>query len=420
MALNMDTLPQQFLNGEVHDWYRIVHGYSDHLVAKLLEEFKISRSHRVLDAFCGTGTTLVECCKSNIDCVGIDANPSSCFAARVKTNWNVKPSKLLALIPQIADVHRELMDDPKALKRDPTYAYLFDSGMIRRGWIGWQRLIRAIAIKRAIDKANAGRAYRDALRLALVTEVVNTASNIRFGPELYCGKPRTDINLLASFESRVRKMSRDLAVVRDIAHGQGTVLRGDARNSATLLRRNGFRRFQAVICSPPYPAEHDYTRNSRLELAFLEFVRDRRSLQKIKRTMIRSHTKGIYNDDGDAALVKGHPKIERIAKTLDEKAEAKTHGFARLYSTVIREYFGGMKRHLENVKQVLHPGALCAYVLGDQSSYLRVRIPTAEILSSLADELGYKTIEIRHWRSRWSTVTGRAVPENILILKPRF
>jgi len=28
-------LPQQFLNGEVHDWYRIVHHYSDHLVAKL-------------------------------------------------------------------------------------------------------------------------------------------------------------------------------------------------------------------------------------------------------------------------------------------------------------------------------------------------------------------------------------------------
>jgi hypothetical protein len=415
----MEALPQRFLNGEVHDWYNIVHGYSDHLVANLLQEFKVSSRQRVLDAFCGAGTTLVECCKLNIDCVGIDANPSSCFAARVKTNWSVRPSTLLALIPRVADLYEELMARPERLKQDPTYRYLVDSGMIRRGWIAWQRTIRAIAVKRAIDKLQVAPPYRDALRLALMTEVVNTASNVRFGPELYCGKPRTDIDFIATFQRRVREMSRDLGIVRDMAHGSARVLRGDARDVKALVRRSGYRRFQAVICSPPYPAEHDYTRNSRLELAFLEAVRDRRSLQKIKRTMIRSHTKGVYKGDGDAALVKGHPAIERIARALDEKAECKTHGFARLYSTVVREYFGGMRRHLESLRQVLHPGALCAYVLGDQSSYLQVRIPTAEILSSLADELEYKTIEIRHWRSRWSTATRRAVAENILILKSR-
>jgi hypothetical protein len=291
--------------------------------------------------------------------------------------------------------------------------------MIRRGWIGWQRLIRAIAIKRAIDQIQAPRAYKDALNLALVTEVVNTASNVRFGPELYCGKPRTDVDLMINFKGRVREMSRDLGVIRDMAHGSAKVIWGDARNVATLIRKNGNLRFHAVICSPPYPAEHDYTRNSRLELAFLEAVRDRDSLRKIKKGMIRSHTKGIYKGDDDAAIVKGHPEIERIARALDRKAEGKTHGFARLYSTVVREYFGGMKRHLENVKQVLHPRALCAYVLGDQSSYLQVHIPTAEILSSLAGEVGYQTVEIRHWRSRWSTTTSSAVSENILILRQR-
>lgn len=413
----MDIPPQQFLNGEVHDWYRIIHGYSDHLVAKLIQEFNLSSNQRVLDGFCGSGTTLVECCKSNIDCVGIDANPASCFAARVKTNWSLRPSKLLALIPQVSEAYEQLTNQRQTLKQDMTYRYAFDSGMIHRGWIAWQRLLKAIAIKRAIESVSAPRPYRDALLLALMTEVVNSASNVRFGPELYCGKLRTDVDLLGSFQKRAREMSRDLGVVRDMPHGAAKVLQGDARNVAALIKQNRYPQFDAVICSPPYPAEHDYTRNSRLELAFLEAVRDRPSLQKIKKSMIRSHTKGIYKEDGDATAVKGNRQIERIAKSLDEKAEHKSHGFARLYSSVVRQYFGGMKRHFESLRPFLVANALCAYVVGDQASYLQVHIPTARILSGIAEETGFTTVEIRHWRNRRSTSTSREIDENILILR---
>jgi hypothetical protein len=411
--------PQQFLNGEVHDWYRIVHGYSDHLVADLLKKFHITGKQKVLDPFCGAGTTLVECCKSRIACVGIDPNPSSYFAARVKTDWNVRPSKLLALLPQTADHYDKLLRKPETLKEDPTYRYILDSGMIDRKWISSKRLLKAIAIKRAINRLDATRSYKDALRLALVTEVVNTASNVRFGPELYCGEPRKQINLFESFWERVREMSRDLGVVRDMPWTSASVLRGDARDCASLLKRNGCQRFHAVICSPPYPAEHDYTRNARLELAFLEAVLGRDSLRKIKRQMIRSHTKGIYRGDDDSSLVQGNLTIARIARKIDRKARGKSHGFARLYSKVLQEYFGGMKRHFESVQEVLTPGAMCAYIVGDQSSYLRVHVPTAKILCEIAEATGFETMGIERWRSRWSTTTSKRIDENILILRNR-
>jgi SAM-dependent methyltransferase len=86
--------PQELENGQIHDWYRIVHGYSDHLVSGLLAEFDIDRKDLVLDPFCGTGTTLVECMKKSISSVGVDANPSSCFAARVKTKWDLSTALL--------------------------------------------------------------------------------------------------------------------------------------------------------------------------------------------------------------------------------------------------------------------------------------------------------------------------------------
>src|SRR3990170_1625393 len=67
--------PQRFMNGEIHDWYRIVLGYPDHLVSYLLDEFQLKPGQLILDPFCGTGTTLIECMKRQIDSVGIDANP---------------------------------------------------------------------------------------------------------------------------------------------------------------------------------------------------------------------------------------------------------------------------------------------------------------------------------------------------------
>jgi hypothetical protein len=414
------VLPQRFLNGEIHDWYRIVHGYSDHLVTNLLQKFKLTKKHRVLDPFCGAGTTLVECRKAGISCVGIDANPSSCFAAQVKTRWHVQPEKLLTLIPLVTDGYNYFLRTPRLLKKDATYLYLSETGMIERGWIEEHRLVKAIAVKLAINKLDVPRAYRDALHLALIAEVVDSASNVRFGPELYCGEPRKGIRLLRNFQKRVRLMSDALGIVRDVPRGTVRIIRGDARDCSSLLRQKGYRRFHAVICSPPYPAEHDYTRNSRLELAFLEAVRDRRSLRSIKKGMIRSHTKGIYSTDNDSFWVEDSDTIQRIASAIGIKVKTKSHGFARLYSKVLTEYFGGMKKHFDEVFKVLAPGGRCAYVVGDQSSYLRVHIPTGMILGQLARDTGFRNLRLMPWRSRWSTTTSKKIAENILLMqKPK-
>jgi hypothetical protein len=78
-----------------------------------------------------------------------------------------------------------------------------------------------------------------------------------------------------------------------------------------------------------------------------------------------------------------------------------------------------MKRHLMSIGSMLVPNAQCAYVIGDQSSYLQVHIPSSKILSSIADEIGFETVDIQHWRSRWSTTTSKEIKENILILRKK-
>jgi tRNA G10 N-methylase Trm11 len=54
----------------VHDWYRFVLSFPPHLVQTYVDRFGLDTSNTVLDPFCGTGTTLVECKKLGIASVG--------------------------------------------------------------------------------------------------------------------------------------------------------------------------------------------------------------------------------------------------------------------------------------------------------------------------------------------------------------
>src|SRR2546422_1591398 len=69
----------------VHEWYRFVLSFPPHLVRDYLARFQIDATKTMLDPFCGTGTTLVECKKAGFTSIGIEATPMGYFATLVKT-----------------------------------------------------------------------------------------------------------------------------------------------------------------------------------------------------------------------------------------------------------------------------------------------------------------------------------------------
>lgn len=86
-----------------HEWYRFVLSFPPHLVREYLNRFGVHQRQVVLDPFCGTGTTLVECKKLGIKSVGIEANPMACFASKVKLDWQVGAGSLLDHAQLIAE-----------------------------------------------------------------------------------------------------------------------------------------------------------------------------------------------------------------------------------------------------------------------------------------------------------------------------
>src|SRR5437016_8445208 len=90
-------------DSSIHDWYRFVLSFPPHLVRDYLTKFGITKRHKVLDPFCGTGTTLVECKKLGIQSVGVEGNPMAHFASRVKVDWSPSPKELSTHSKRVAE-----------------------------------------------------------------------------------------------------------------------------------------------------------------------------------------------------------------------------------------------------------------------------------------------------------------------------
>ncbi len=174
----------------------------------------------------------------------------------------------------------------------------------------------------------------------------------------------------------------------------------------------------AVITSPPYPNEKDYTRTTRLETTLLGFIRDKEDLRKLKQDLVRSNTRNVYKADDDDHWSDSFAEIKRIADDIEKRriALGKTSGFERQYARVTKLYFGGMARHFAELRRVLRPGARLAYVVGDQASYLRIMIRTGQLLAQIAESLGYQVESLDLFRTRLSTVTREQLREEVLVL----
>jgi len=410
----------------VHDWYRFVLSYPPHLVRDYLQKFGVNERSVVLDPFCGTGTTIVECKKLGIASVGIEANPMAHFASRVKVDWRPAPDGLMEhALSMSRRAYRALEQD--GVEDGPLFSGMVDTSVSLRtlppdqmdlllaGSISPRPLHKVLTLLASLD-GNGDAPYRDHELLALARVVVQSSSNLKFGPEVGVGPTKPDAPVIGPWLSAMRAMSTDLRDLGDRPTAAAMVHHADARDIPHVLAPNSI---DAVITSPPYPNEKDYTRTTRLESVLLGFLRSKSDLRQLKRGLVRSNTRGVYKGDDDDHWVAGHGEIDRIAADIEARRIelGKTSGFERQYARVTKLYFGGMARHLAELRTVLRPGARLAYVVGDQASYLRVMIRTGQLLADLAVGLGFELVGIDLFRTRLATATKEQLREEVVVLR---
>lgn len=124
------------------------------------------------------------------------------------------------------------------------------------------------------------------------------------------------------------------------------------------------------------------------------------------------HLVRTYLDD--FGLDDRHTVLDPFCGTGTTLVECKLN---RLYPKVTKLYFGGMARHLADLRTVLRPGSQLAYVVGDQASYLRVMIRTGQLLAEIAQALGYEVVRIDLFRTRLATATREQLREEVVVLR---
>jgi hypothetical protein len=286
------------------------------------------------------------------------------------------------------------------------------------GFISPRPYAKIMLLKRLIDNVP-NRHIRDLYRLAVAAILVEDVGNIGFGPEVYMTRPKRDVPVDALFARKTNAMLEDLRIVRssDLERTRSCVSLDDARS----LQSIGSRAIDVVITSPPYPNEKDYTRSTRLESIVLGFIENRQDLRKIKSNLLKSNTRTIHKGDSDDSYVARFRSIQELAREIEDRRTelGKTSGFERLYHRVVKLYFGGMYRHLKELKERLRRGAQLAYVVGDQMSFFRIHIRTGNLLAEIAESLGYEVNSIELWRERLSTSTKLMLREEVVVLRKK-
>lgn len=399
------------IDAPVHDWYRFVLSFPPHLIQEYIEKFEIEHGDIVLDPFCGTGTTNVECKKLGITSIGVEANPITYFASSTKCNWDADTFQMCQEAKQIAYQATHLINNCVELR----HLTEEQNRLLLKNSISEKPLSQVLILRDTIFAAHSQ--YENYFLLALAKNIVYSYSNLKFGPEVGISRKKIyDVDVVSLWLDQILIMQKDIQQYSFQNDVSSSIINGDSRSISNLPIKE---KVNFVITSPPYPNEKDYSRTTRLESVLLGFINSKEQLRSVKKQFIRSNTKNVYRTDSDSQYVANISSITALSHSIEEKRIElnKTSGFEKLYSSVVKLYFGGMAKHFQELKSVLAKNARLAYVVGDQASYFKIPIRTAKLLAEVAENAGYEVEGIEPFRKRYATGTDTWLNEDVLILK---
>lgn len=236
-AVNWD-FPARVAHSDIEGIHPYPAKFVTELPGALLDILPVQSGTAVLDPFCGSGATLVECQRRGLPSVGIDLNPIACLMTRVKT---------APLPPGLEEAAHAALEQAKRARKPvipeiPNLDHWFERPI--------QTALAALTD--AIDTAPAS--CRAPLRLALssiVVRVSNQDSDTRYAA---VEKNVTAADVFSWFLRACGRL-RDALHARDYSLAPARILEAD---TLALDPRQITSPVGLVITSPPYPNAYEY------------------------------------------------------------------------------------------------------------------------------------------------------------------
>lgn len=374
------------LNETRFGWLRLTPAYSVHLVRELLDRAGTVR--RVLDPFCGTGTTSLVCAERGVDCDTTDINPFLLWLTATKTR-----SFSGAELDRFDDVAARVRRDVTAPRDGAWIPPLHRIGK----WWDEPTLSALARTMRAIEAAELPDRVRDLLKVAFCRAMIERA-NVSFGHQSMSFRktdglpPRGGASEVASAFGRAADSIRRAA--QSPLRSTPRAISCDARNLGAALRPATY---DCVITSPPYPNRMSYIRELRPYMYWLRFLETGRAAGELD-------WKAIGGTWGCATSNVGRWRPERPLRVAFDGFDGIVRRIAvrsELLSRYVEKYFHDMAGHVGSLFDVVAPGGAIHYVVGN-SKFYDVMLPAERIFASLFAAAGFTGAEVVPIRKRSS------------------
>jgi hypothetical protein len=379
----------------IHRWFRLTPSFSPELVADILAHWELPLTAKVLEPFCGVGTTPLVCQERGLSSCAVELNPLLYFVAKVKTTPVRNLTNLAAAAKEVMAQAQSHFATLKALDTETFLIGYHDSiPKIRNVTKWWSPLIlkKLVALRMALADASLPVDITDLLKLAVASILIEVSNARHNHPSLSFAKvARSDAPVFEGFQEQVEMMILDLQNFPQ-ARPETLILQGNSKQLEQVLPANSI--FDAVITSPPYPNRYSYARETRPQMFYLGFIQDGREVGELETEAIGG-TWGKATSVLDNHLDYRSTIIEKALRAIPERIGQHSH----LMQNYVIKYFNDIEQHIESLKPFLQRGARLAYVVGN-SKFYKIVLPSDEILADIFEANGFQIISIERMRRR--------------------
>jgi tRNA G10 N-methylase Trm11 len=408
------SLQSTFQGGKgspLHDWYPYLEGYSPDFVNTIIDKYAPD-AQRILDPFCGSGTTAI--CSTLRGLAGLyaEVNPvcrfiieSKSAALRLPESHRSTFSNRLEALGK--DVEGQLRNYPEDTALRSAFRDAFGQSEFFDAE-SFSNVLRLRVFADEVIKENEllGRFFVVAILRSLVHgSMLVRRGDLRFqnASELKNNPPR----LLEELRASLFLIASDLHDA-PLSRGSAQLVCNDARELAANINEP----VDAIVTSPPYLNGTNYFRNTKIELWFLRELSSKAGLRALRDAAITSGINDVTNRKSNKSFSVG------LAPTLAKVMMAFSgNSYDQRIPMMVRAYFGEMSGVLENFHSVLRPNGIAAIDLGD-SCYGSVWVPTDQILAELMVTCGFEQVDRVVLRERQSR-DGRKLGQTLQIFRKK-
>lgn len=392
--VNGNGVNRQSTRYSAHGLHEYKGKFNPQVARAILNILNIPVGARVIDPFCGSGTSLLECVHLGMRAVGADINPLAVYIANAKlAAVRIPAAELREKLRGVLKRYRGTKS-PVATKDSARREYLM-------AWFDGDVLNSIERLRTAIETFDA---TCSGPLLAIASNLLRDYS-LQDPGDLRIRRRKTplpDKPFINAFEDAALQFSAKLedaqSVLRKPAPGSKAILL-DSRD-LNIEKMGGGSQFDCALTSPPYATALPYIDTQRLSLVWLGLIPPSEIIPLEARLVGSREVRGESKSSLLASLHRNDAHLParqvKYCRAL-QAALTEADGFRRqAVPLLLYRYFAGMSQVFRALRPLMKNGAPFALIVGGNHTVLsgrRFDINTPEHLVEIAEGCGWEHVE---------------------------